>query len=576
MARFSTPGIIRKEKDILEVTTPAGTSVGVVVGGAKRGPVNRRFLVQTDKKLISLFGNPISTNTNDFAIYGGVEFLQESENLYFTRATNGDEKYANLYFPGEYDSLSVSSSDSIDAVATSAYATNSWVANEYNDIQDIEDSLPTPLSASLVIASIGPGLYGEDVGIKLTTSASLYSSATSADVDWQFLYESPESNGDPSSASDAKWKKVFKIDVYTRTTSADSFGTTPEESFLGSSGDLTSPNGTQLNIEQVVNGNSNYIYVKSNLSDGETPISTSGNTSALDNGVDSSTEIGAANVVAAWDFYSSREDVTFNIGVGTNASTTVSSKIASIAASRKDFIGTVQVGAVDVATATTLVSTGNAMSYSEPSYIAKYSGWDQVYDSFNDKNVYVPKSLFGGVLMARTDNVAQTWNAPAGINRGILPVLDQKKRFSETEIGTLYDANINTSKFVKGVGHVMWGQRTAQQKNTALREIAVRRLLLYIENSLEPTLLGFLFEPNNTSTRTRIFSIVDGFMSKVQAGEGVTQYQVVVDETNNTSDDIDNGILNLDIYLTPTRTIENIVLQMVITRSGINLTEVRV
>ena len=100
--------------------------------------------------------------------------------------------------------------------------------------------------------------------------------------------------------------------------------------------------------------------------------------------------------------------------------------------------------------------------------------------------------------------------------------------------------------------------------------INVRRLLLFIQNSIEPSLLPFLFEPNNDKTRSRVFGVIDGFLSGVAAEDGVVNYQIVVDESNNTPQVIDSNQLNVDIYVQPTKTIEFIQLQTIVTRTGVS------
>jgi hypothetical protein len=177
--------------------------------------------------------------------------------------------------------------------------------------------------------------------------------------------------------------------------------------------------------------------------------------------------------------------------------------------------------------------------------------------------------------MARGDNIANPWDAPAGIDRGTLSVLDARKVWSMDDIGKLYDKNLNTTRFIRGTGHVMWGQKTAQLKRSALDRINVRRNLLYIENNIEPALLPFVFENNTDKTRLRIFTIVDEFLAGVQAGGGLTAYQVVCDTTNNTPTVIDSNQLNVDIYVQPVRAAEFIQFTTVVTRSGVSFSEVR-
>ena len=163
----------------------------------------------------------------------------------------------------------------------------------------------------------------------------------------------------------------------------------------------------------------------------------------------------------------------------------------------------------------------------------------------------------------------------ANPTRGIIgKAAGQLRTYNESEIGFMYDNNINVSKFIRGIGTVMWGQKTAQLKASALDRINVRRLLLFLQNSIEPSLLPFLYEPNTEKSRSRLFSIVDGFLAGIQASDGVTAYQVVCDDSNNTSQVIDNNQLNVDIYVQPVRTIEFIQLQTIVTRTGVTFAEV--
>jgi hypothetical protein len=580
---YSTPGITLVETDISQRVAPTGTSVGVMVGEGAKGIANSRILVSTDKEVIEKFGEPNSNRTKDFGIYGALQYMQESDSLYYTRATNGDEVFANRYSPsitvtsGSYSATG--SLTTLTAQGSSAFTANSWEANEDDDIYEYENfSVGAETSAgALLVGAIGPGVYGNNIGITIHTSASYSSAASANDCDWAYTYDDPTSAGAPATDADAIWKKVFKVNVFVRVKSTDSFPTTPEETFYGTIGDVLAPDGSQLNVEQVVNGVSKHIYLKavgaSFTSGLPKEITTA---TALSNGADSSSQLDESNVSNAWDFYTDKEKVSMNILANTFYDEVVNAKIASIVNSRKDCIGTVHVGAVTEFDVNDLIDEGNLQAYASPSHVAKYVGWSLVYDSFNDKKVFIPNSLFGATIMARTDNVANVWNAPAGINRGILPVLGQNVKFNDTQIGNLYDNNLNTVKFIKGQGSVLWGQRTAQRTVSALREIAVRRMLLFVEGTIEPGLLPFIFEPNNESVRLRIFSIIDSFLSTVRAGGGMDDYRVVVDETNNTAQDVDNNLLNVDIYIQPTRTIEFIRLQMIITRSGVSLAEVTV
>src|SRR3990167_3070401 len=92
--RFSTPNVYRVETDESNVVAPAGTSTGALVGWAAQGPSNQRINLTFDKQFIEKFGEPNSNAS--LAGFAALEFLKESNSLWFVRATSGDEFYANI------------------------------------------------------------------------------------------------------------------------------------------------------------------------------------------------------------------------------------------------------------------------------------------------------------------------------------------------------------------------------------------------------------------------------------------------------------------------------------------------
>lgn len=559
---LKTPNVYRFEKDVSEVTAPAGTSVGALVMSARQGAVNQRVLITNDKQLIDLFGTPIADGI-DVGIYAGLEFLKESDSLYVVRATSGSEKYACV--SSSATAVTASNGAGIATHSTATLLASHVDGNTPIDNFDVDEALPA--SSKITIACSGPGTYGNNIGIVLLTSASPVASG----ADWGNKYDASVSG------------TVYKLSVFVREVGQTTFPTSPEEVFYGSSNYQKDGEGRQLFIEEVVNGKSKYIYVNAiNSTDVPAEIRTSAYLPiALAGGADSNASTFTASstqIEEAWDLFLDKTKVNVNIlidclKVPLNSSAPAPAA-AAVACSRLDCIASIQLGIDVSATANTILAL-TFPSVTLQSYAAVYAGWDKIYDSFNDRNVFIPKNVFGAVVMARTDRVANTWDAPAGQNRGILPSIGQGVTFSDTEIGNLYDQNINTSRFIRGVGNVLWGQKTAQKKKSALDRINVRRLLLYIENSVEPSLLPFLFEPNTTKTQLRVFGIVDSFMKTVQAGGGVTKYEVVCDDTNNTAQTIDNNELVVDVYVQPTKTVEYIRLNVIVTRTSVNFAEIR-
>jgi phage tail sheath protein FI len=215
--------------------------------------------------------------------------------------------------------------------------------------------------------------------------------------------------------------------------------------------------------------------------------------------------------------------------------------------------------------------------YPNPSYIALYAGWAKVFDFNNDRDVWVPNCIYAGQSIARTDNVANVWDAPAGQIRGVIPAKMQNVDFSDESIGKLYDNNINAAKEFAGIGSVLWGQKTGQRKESALNRINVRRTLLFIEQTMRLFLNPLVLDVNNTSeVRLRVWTQINNFLQSVKAQGGLIDYQVICDESNNTPEVIDANTLNVDVIVRPVKTIEFIDVNVIVASTGLSFEEARV
>ena len=82
-----------------------------------------------------------------------------------------------------------------------------------------------------------------------------------------------------------------------------------------------------------------------------------------------------------------------------------------------------------------------------------------------------------------------------------------------------------------------------------------------------------LFQFNNAFTRGQFASQVEGFLRGIQAGQGLQDFAVVCDDTNNTADIIDSNKFVADIFVKPTKSINFIRLSFVAVRSGVSFSE---
>jgi hypothetical protein len=208
----------------------------------------------------------------------------------------------------------------------------------------------------------------------------------------------------------------------------------------------------------------------------------------------------------------------------------------------------------------------------DTSFVATYWPWAQTIDPATGQNVWVPAStLIPGVYMA-SDRVSYPWIAPAGTNRGVVTNVTRVERVvTQSGRDALYEANVNPLATLPGYGVVVYGQKTLQKKNTALDRVNVRRLLIELNNYIGQVAQSLVFEQNTSSTRNEFLAQVNPYLSTIQQQQGLYDFNVVMDDTNNTPTVIDNNQLVGQIYIQPTKTSEFILLEFNILPTGVTI-----
>ncbi|NDG53782.1 MAG: hypothetical protein EBY39_12320, partial [Flavobacteriia bacterium] len=184
--------------------------------------------------------------------------------------------------------------------------------------------------------------------------------------------------------------------------------------------------------------------------------------------------------------------------------------------------------------------------------------------------VDVPPSVGMVGVMSQSDALADPWFAPAGLSRGrLVNALDAKVQMNRDLLDELYDADINPLYVPAGrSGEVYaFGQKTLLQSESALDRINVRRLLIDIRRKVKAVGEQLLFEPNRASTLAKFSSLVEPIMADVQKRRGVTRYKVQIDTTTTTQNDIENNTIRGKVYLQPTKSVEFISLDFVVTNT---------
>jgi phage tail sheath protein FI len=210
------------------------------------------------------------------------------------------------------------------------------------------------------------------------------------------------------------------------------------------------------------------------------------------------------------------------------------------------------------------------------SYAALFWPWVQIMDGLNSQKLYIPPSGIAAEVFAQSDYASEQWFAPAGLNRGTVKnILQAQFRPTLGERDAMYSQGnaINPIATFRGSGVVVWGQRTLQRLPTALDRINVRRLLIFLRRVIDRAAVGLVFEQNDSTMWRKFNNIVSPILDGVKARRGIVDYRVVMDETTNTPDIIEQNQAVGDIFIKPTKTAEIIILNFIVTSQTSDFTE---
>ena len=203
------------------------------------------------------------------------------------------------------------------------------------------------------------------------------------------------------------------------------------------------------------------------------------------------------------------------------------------------------------------------------------SGYKYFYDRFNDKYRYVPCNGDVAGLCVATSATLDDWFSPAGLSRGgVRNAIKLAYNPTQSDRDELYQNRINPIVSFPGQGITLFGDKTALSSPSAFDRINVRRLFINIEERAEALAKAVIFEQNDETTRLGFTNALGSYLSEVQARRGITDFQVVCDESNNTASVIDRNEFVAEVYVKPTRSINFITLSFVATRSGVSFSEV--
>jgi hypothetical protein len=210
-------------------------------------------------------------------------------------------------------------------------------------------------------------------------------------------------------------------------------------------------------------------------------------------------------------------------------------------------------------------------------YSATYFPDVYIEDDVNRLQVNVPASVVVMGALGFNDKNAKPWFAPAGFNRGSLEMVKNVDvRLSTADRDTLYDARINPIAIFPNGGakstFVIFGQKNLQLAISALDRINVRRMLLELKRLIVTIARNLVFEQNTPALRARFIANTAPALAIIQSQQGIENFKIVMDDSNNSIEDVQQYRLNGRIIVVPTRAVEFIAIDFIIDPLGVTFT----
>ena len=303
-------------------------------------------------------------------------------------------------------------------------------------------------------------------------------------------------------------------------------------------------------------------------------------TKSLFGGSDENDTITVGQIQTGWDLFADTDstDVSLLITGPATPSTLGTYIVDNVAEVRKDavaFLSPLKASCVNNLGGEKASITTDRNNLPSSSYAFMDSGWKYTYDKYNDVYRWVPLNGDIAGLAARTDQTNDPWFSPAGFTRGnVKNVVKLAWTPKQLDRDDLYKIGVNSVVSFPGQGVVLYGDKTMLNRPSAFDRVNVRRLFITLEKTIARYAKSNLFEFNDEFTRNAFKNVVEPFLQVVKARRGLTDFLVVCDATNNTSDVVDRNEFVGSIFVKPSRSINFIQLNFVAVRSGVSFQEV--
>ena len=562
-----SPGVLAREQDQSQITARPVQAGAAIIGPTVLGPVERPTLVTSYSEYIATFGGAFTSGSDEFS--------------YFTSIS------AFNYFQGGGNSLLVT------RVVTGSYspATSSFISSS--------DANVTAGKEPFVLETIGSGEIMNSTSTETTKGALV--SGSSNNVRWEITTPDTSSGtftllvrrGDDNTKSKRVLESYTNLSLDPKSSgyiarvigdqTTELKGSQTAEPYLQVTGNF--PNASRyIRVKSVDLKTPDYLDndgVAKDIYTGSIPIAGQGTFGDAEGGLkggakyydnieaDNTQGLDPGCYTDAINLLANKDDFNYNIITAPGLIYSDDSSALNLIMDNTSNRGDAIVIADMVYWGNTIKGVIGQAASIDSSYTSTYWPWCQISDPSTGQLAWVPASTLMPGVYAANDAAAETWFAPAGINRGGLGVVRRAERkLTQSNRDELYVGKVNPIATFPGRGVVVFGQKTLQTKASALDRVNVRRLLISLKSFITQVADNLVFEQNTAATRNNFLGQVNPFLESVQQRQGLFAFKVIMDDSNNTPDVIDRNELIGQIFVQPTKTAEFIYLDFNILPTG--------
>lgn len=201
------------------------------------------------------------------------------------------------------------------------------------------------------------------------------------------------------------------------------------------------------------------------------------------------------------------------------------------------------------------------------SYAAYYYPWLIVRSLDQASSVTMPPSGHVAGIYAQTDMARGVWVAPAGTNAALAGVTALSQNLSDAEAAALDANRVSVIRNLAPYGDLVWGARTTST-SSQWKYVSVRRLLIYLEQTLSRGLQWVVFEPNGPGLWAALRAGIENFLTGVWTAGGLKgqkasdAYFVACGSDTMTQADLDAGRVVIVVGVAPLKPAEFVIVQI--------------